>query len=204
MSDAASVTGGFLAPLNPPSAYDLDLAAQIQVTVAGITGIDGTLVRPRWQAKPPVMPHVTVNWVAVGATDIRSDDNANTIHDGHSDGGDGSDTAYRGEEITVLASFYGPQASGYAALLRDGFAVQQNRAAMLALGLAYAKPGALRNVSGLVLTENLIRYDFEFWLRRRPGRVYAVPSIRSVSGVILGQQGSPQGPQIGVDPFSVG
>lgn len=195
---------GFLTPLTPSPAYDDDVTDIIGDTVAGITGLDRNAVRPRWVPDPASQPPRPVNWCTVGVTGITSDDNANTIHDGWGNERDGTDIVYRGEEITVLASFYGPLGSSYASLLRDGFAVQRNRAAMKAMGLVFGKPGTMRNASGLVNTENLVRYDFDFVLRRRPSRTFAVPNIRSVSGEILSEQGSLQGPRLGVNPFQVG
>ena len=54
-----SATGGFLSPLSTPAPLeDQALADFFQQYVAGITGIAGNLVRPRWQAEPPNIPQV--------------------------------------------------------------------------------------------------------------------------------------------------
>jgi hypothetical protein len=174
----------FLAPLTAAPAYDLALAQQIQATVAGISGLPGNLVRPRWQPDPPAQPPKATDWCAVGITTTKSEPFTTSVHNGAGNGGDGTSTEYRDVEMTVLASFYGPNAASNAAILRDGFAIQQNRAAMLMLGLAFVRPERLTNASGLVNAENLNRYDLEFTIRRRDARTYAVPNIRTAIGTI--------------------
>jgi hypothetical protein len=179
----------FLAPLSPAPAYDLVLAQQIQATVAGITGLAGNLVRPRWQPNPPAQPTKDTDWCAVGITTTTSEPFTTSVHDGFDNNGDGTSTEYRDVQMTVLASFYGPASAGYAATLRDGFAIQQNRAALLSMGLAFVRPGNIINASGLINAENLNRYDFDFTLRRRDARTYAVPNIRTASGDIIAAHG---------------
>ena len=190
MTDPSFVGPGFLVPLSPPPDYDDALADIIGDTVAGITGLDrDTAVRPRWVPTPAAQPARPINWCAVGVTTTTSEPFTTSVHDGFGNNSDGTSTEYRDVQMTVLASFYGPAASSYAAILRDGFAVQQNRAAMLAMGLAFVRPERLTNASGLVNTENLNRYDFEFTIRRRDARTYAVPNIRTASGEIIAAHG---------------
>lgn len=205
-----TAVAGFLIPASPSPDYDDDLVDILGDTVAGITGLDRNAVRPRWVPDPASQPARPVNWCAVGVTDIESETFASTVHDGQANAGDGASTVYRDVQFSVLASFYGPDASGYAALLRDGFVPQQNRAAMLRRGIAFVRNGRLVNTSGLVNTENLSRYDLPFVLRRRDARTYAIPNMRSVAGAIVAAHGGvvldPVEAEAAVDiiPFQVG
>ena len=99
---------------------DEDLDDFFQAFIVGLSGLDGSLVRPRWQASPPNLPENTVDWCAVGASVIPSDDYAAVLHNGISE----LDIMLRHEEIDVLCSFYGPKAKGYAALVRDNLSIE--------------------------------------------------------------------------------
>jgi hypothetical protein len=95
-------------------------------TIAGITGFDGTLVRPRWQPQPPTTPARTVDWCAFGVMSVAADFEPWINH--YSDPPPGFDPMQRMERQTVLVSFYGPNAQANAGILRDGIYVDQNRA----------------------------------------------------------------------------
>jgi hypothetical protein len=59
-------------PTSPPSPLDGDdLEDYIQQFVAGVAGMDGTLVRPRWQPEPSNIPDFDVTWCATGITHKR-------------------------------------------------------------------------------------------------------------------------------------
>jgi hypothetical protein len=78
-----SATGGLLAPVaEVPPLTDDALDALFQVAVSGITGISGALVRPRWQPTPPKHPEPSVDWCAIGITDITPDDGPSIQHFG--------------------------------------------------------------------------------------------------------------------------
>ena len=85
MSDNTSATGDVLSPvLDTPPEYDDDLDALFQPIVAQITGLDGSLVRPRWQptvGKVPT-PNPGTDWCAIGVTTITPDANPYIEHQG--------------------------------------------------------------------------------------------------------------------------
>lgn len=176
-----SASGGPLAPIGPQQAQGRDFDRQIQQIVAGITGLPGSMVRPRWQAKPPPQPKPEEDWAAIGITEITADTNAAVIHDG---AGDGVDRLSRDEVVTLLASFYGPGAHEHAALLRDGFSVAQNREALFLAGLGLIRVGSLITTGDLVNTQFVRRVDLRVWIRRRVQRAYAVRNLLSAEGVI--------------------
>lgn len=66
---AADSSGfGFVQPnvTMPAPLAGTSLANFLQQMVSGITGIDQTLVRPRWQTEPPNRPAQATNWAAIG------------------------------------------------------------------------------------------------------------------------------------------
>ncbi|OVE94454.1 phage neck terminator protein [Allorhizobium ampelinum] len=179
-----SATGGYLAPTSTQPADDDGLEDIIQAIVVGITGLDGTLVRPRWQPNPPKQPAQNANWCAIGVTRQQPDSYGAIVHSGS---GDGSDTLQRHEYLDVLASFYGPQGQAYAGLFRDGLFIAQNREAMRANGLALYEANEIIAAPTLVNTVWNRRYDLSFRLRRQIDRTYDVLNILSADGITEAQ-----------------
>lgn len=183
-----SATGGYLVPsagVVPSEDDALDDA--VQSAVAGITGLNGTLVRPRWQAVPPNQPSVDTSWAAVGVTRKTPDANAFIAHDPT---GEGADKMQRHETIEVLVSFYGPAASANAARLRDGLSIAQNRDMIrtatgptgVDVGMSFVSCGETIVVPDLVNTKWLRRVDLPLTFRRRIDRTYPVLNLLSAQG----------------------
>ena len=163
-----SSTGGYLVPLGPDEAEDAALAAILQGAVAGITGLAGNLVRPRWQALPPQQPPLTTNWAAIGATQTDPTDYPYFNDAGHLD---------RQERLTVMASFYGPNAGTYGARLRDGLYVKQNLDVLYANGIKLYEAGTLVTVPELIGDTWVMRRDLTVLLMRDIERAYAIKPI---------------------------
>lgn len=165
-----SASGGYLAPENGTPSLSVDGAfdAILQGVVAGIVGLPGTLVRPRWQATPPPEPEVTVDWCAIGVVDESPDlGNASITHVDSEDGGQGADFIQVNDEAQILASFYGPNARGNAALLRNGLMIPQNREALQRQNIALCGiPSPARFVPAIVSMQTQRRVDLTFSLRR--------------------------------------
>lgn len=178
-----SATGGFLAPVPSPAPLEgTALDDFIQELVVGVTGLDGKFVRPRWQAEPPNMPARNVDWSAVGVMDYKGDTFAAITHN-PDDGG--ADTVYRQEELNVLVSFYGPNATNYASLLREGLSVPQNREVLLNNDMALISVGNLTPAPALMNERWQFRIDVSVGLRRAVRRTYPVLNILSVDGSII-------------------
>ena len=190
MSLNDSSTGGFLAPVGtqPPEGASLD--AIFQQLVVGITGIDGTMVRPRWQAVPPKEPTITTDWAALGITERRPDANPTIRH--HKDdldmgGGQtshGYDESIRHEEIVLLCSFYGPNAHANAERLRDGLWVSQNRETLFAQQISFFGVAPARILPDLVNEQNRMRIDVEMRFRRAITRLYPIENLLEAVGSI--------------------
>lgn len=178
-----SSTGGYLQPAAAPlPVEDAALEDVLQAMVAGITGLDGSLVRPRWQPVMPKQPEPSVNWCAIGVTTLTPEPGtAQVLHD---DTIDGHDTLIRHEDMELLASFYGPQAQSYACMLRDGLQIAQNREAIAQSGIAFISTGQLLAVPELYNQQWIRRYDLTVQLRRVINRTYGVLNIVSADTII--------------------
>lgn len=180
-SGNTSATGGPLGPTSPPPADDLDLDTIIGTLIAGVTGLPGDMVRPRWQETQPRVPDVTETWVAVGVTATMADDTPSQIHHSEGDGYTILRTFYR---LSVLASFYGPKGDAYAKLVRDSFYIGQNREAMRAAGLNLVDFDTIRRVPEIKATQTLRRSDLPFRLSQSIERRYEIRNILQAAGTI--------------------
>jgi len=169
-----SATGGYLAPAPGPRTLT-QVEDVLHDVVAGITGLSGKLVRPRWQETPPQQPKREVTWCAIGITDDQDAPGAPEVqHDG---GSGGTDTVVTRALLVVTASFYGPQGMDLAWRLRDGLKVEQNRAGLRAAGLALYEIGRLRYVPELVNKAWVPRVDLELSVWSESRRTYPVLNI---------------------------
>ena len=176
-----SATAGYLGPTSAPPADDLDLDTLIGTLIAGVTGLPGDMVRPRWQETQPRIPGVRETWVAVGVTVTTADDTPAQIHHGEGDGLTVLRTFYR---LDVLASFYGPKGDAYAKLTRDGLYVDQNREAMRANGLNLVGFEPIRRIPEIIATGARRKSDLAFRLTQGVERTYPILNITSAAGTI--------------------
>lgn len=186
-----SATGGPLAPVPSPAPTPLegqDLSRFIQQWIVGVTGLDGKLVRPRWQAEPNNIPDAGEAWCAVGILTRQADTFPQVIHDS---AGDGSDQLQRQEQIDIQASFYDlgsdGQADKYCAILRDGLSIAQNREVLLAKNFQLAFTGEATPVPVILKTRWLYRVDLSITLRRWIVRTYPVRNLKSAAGTIFSE-----------------
>lgn len=181
-----STTGGFLAPLTPAPAEDIDLSALLQPVIVGITGLSDALVVIKGQPIPPAQPDRPITWCAHGVMAVDAPPNIDIVHDGQAVGGLGQSRHFRQEEIEVLVSFYGPAARSTASLLRDGLEVGQNREALEASGFVYVRPERITGLADFENKQFVRRADFVFRLRRMIGRTYAIRNVVQLAGTLLG------------------
>jgi hypothetical protein len=176
-----SATGGYLLP--DPTTNPIDdgaLDAFLQAIVVGVTGLAGSLVRPRWQPEPPNLPDYGTDWAAIGVTDYEPDDfaveiwNPNTL----------STDLQRQEKLSILVRFYGPNARSYSGLFRDGLQLDQNREQLYINGFALVNTGRPLRVPELIKDRWLDRVDIPWTCRRAIDRNYQVLSLVS-AGITL-------------------
>lgn len=179
-----SATGGYLVPTSALPAEGDALDDIFTEAIAGITGLDGTLVRPKWQVKPPNRPAVDVDWCGVGVTENASDAGPVIVHDPNGGGGLGSDEYSRQKDITVLASFYGPNGKSFAQLLEDGLSIPQNLETLQENSIYFVSTSTIRAVPESVNMQYVKRFDLLVYFRRGVARTYAVETIQT-AGVEL-------------------
>lgn len=179
-----SATAGYLVPTSPDIIDGDSLVDTITDAVAGITGLDGALVRPKWQPKGPKRPAATVDFCEVGITDDKPDAGPVIAHDPNANGGDGQDTYLRQYELVALASFYGPNAQKYARLLADGLGMPQNLETLKQNSLTFVAAGTLRALPESINMVWVTRYDLMLYFRRSVSRAYAILTIET-AGVEL-------------------
>lgn len=199
-----SATGGFLQPGPVPAPLEgRALLRFFQQIIVGITGLNGTLVRPFFQTEPPDVPDAGDAWAAFKITRRPADEFAFV---GRLPYGveDGNDHLQRHEELLILTTFYDTGSTGvsdndqladyYCALLRDGLSIAQNREPLFLAGMGLAKVGEPVTVPAILKQRWQYRVDFEFSVRRQIDRVYPVETITSAQGTIYYDNGLPPQP----------
>lgn len=176
-----STTAGWLTAVDQDS-YDDALEDLIHATVSGVSGLDPTLCRPRWQPEPPNLPGKSFSWVAFGVIRTEADTFESQIPVDTVEGG--LLVVGRNERLTVQLSFYGPAASSKEAAFRDGLALSQNRALLREQGIAVIEQTGPTVVPSLLKNTFLRRVDSTLILTRYTNRTY---QVRSVSSAALSQ-----------------
>lgn len=177
-----SATGG---PLLPNEAVlfpleDQQLDRFFQQFVVGLTGLDPTLVRPRWQPEPINLPENDVDWCAVGVMDTLQDANAYIRHVCENETqGDGYDVLIRHEDLHLLASFYGPDAWAFATRMRDGLEIGQNREVLQKNAMGFVRCANPFSTPELIKERWQRRVDLGFTIRRAVGRRYDVMNLKT-------------------------
>lgn len=185
-----SATGGYLAPSGSPPLDGQDLLDFLQGVIVGVTGMDGTLVRPAWQIESPTIPDAGNAFCAFRIT-RRSPDTYAVVE--HNTDGDGSDAMQRQERLHVLLSFYDQGSRGHAdelaARFRDGIAIAQNREALQRANFGHVKTGDATVVPSLLKVRWLYRVDLEWIVTRQIDRTYAVLTIVSAHTTLVTDDG---------------
>lgn len=196
-----SSTGGYLQPANSPAPLEGQaLLRFFQQIIVGITGLDGSFVRPYFQAEPPNVPEQGNAWAAFKIARRPSDEYPFIGRLPYAPD-DGSDHLQRHEELNIATTFYdtgstgvndtGSLADNYSALLRDGLAVPQNREPLFLAGMGLTKIGDLIVVPELLKKRWQYRVDFEFSVNRQINRHYPVNTLVSATGTINYDTGLP-------------
>lgn len=184
-SQNTSATGGYLLPQDP-APTQLSFKEFLQTVMVGVSGLPGSLVRPKWQLNPPKQPDVCVDWMAFGISEDVSDTFAYTALDS-----DGDYQLMRMEELTVQCSFYGPNSYEVCKILRDGFQLGQNREALSEALMTFAYSDRMVQVPDLVNERWVDRWEMAVYLRREILRTYPVLNFVSGAGIVkVNNQGS--------------
>jgi hypothetical protein len=172
-----SATGGYLQQTSGPLEGQA-LERFIHGVISGVTGIQGDLVRPKWQRNPPPIPDVDVDWVGFGIQSRQHDASAY-----HSQLDDKSELV-RHELIEIACSFYGPSCLGNIAALTDCMELTQNNEALFLAGFGFVRVESGPHFPELVNNVFFDRADCMLLLRREMVRAYPVLPLLSAEGTI--------------------
>lgn len=137
------------------------------------------MVRPTWQVEPPKQPDLSVDWMSVGIATISPDTYSFTQPDSS-----GAYQSQRQETVEIQCSIYGPNAFETYGLLRDGFQIPPNLAALATANMGFTEITEGRHVPDLVNERYIDRIVTTVLLRREIQRTYPVLTILSASGII--------------------
>lgn len=177
---------GFMAPTNTYGSMD-DQALQrfLQQMVAGISGLDGTLVFSRFQTEPNNEPtDSTTDWAAVGPSGPRDPDTF--AFEGELP--DGNYGVIRHELLTLIASFYGANSEANAERFSLGLQLHQNREYLTRAG--YGLVEASKPIPVPIKRNTLWVYgvDVHLVIRRRQQIGYQVDNVASFEGDLIVDQ----------------
>lgn len=190
MADTDSRTSGVLTPIAKENTGEVE--TRLRSFVSQITGINLNLVRKRWLPKPGTQPEIGKDWCAVGVTSVRTwgvpaiKGKRGDIADPVS--GDVKSEAH--QTLTVDATFYGPNASENADLLRSGLLLSQNNSWFESQGLTIqGVDDEIRHLPDFQLQQWIDRYDVTFRVGRKVSRTYGVRTIASADAEIITEKG---------------
>ncbi|WP_338558114.1 phage neck terminator protein [Acinetobacter sp. KS-LM10] len=172
-----SATGGYLLPDGGTVPNDQDLEDIFQGFIRGVTGIAGSMVRPRFQTVPLPMPAVGEDWVAFGIKSQRQDNSP--YFDQH----DENATSIRHEDIEVALSFYGNNGQKIAKQFIDGTAIPQNIDQLKLHKIKFIGVTDVITAPDLLNEQYVHRFDVTATFRRKTERTYAVQSFQGLSQI---------------------
>lgn len=172
----------------PTPLYGDELEDVFHDTIAGILSLDGSLVRPRWQANPPNQPDFDVDWVAFGIVNNKGDWNPYMGFDATADLGNGADVFERDEELILLHSYYGPNSMKLQSLFQDGLYLDDNRALLTAQGIKFISFVDAMQVPALMKETWVKKMDQRYIFRRRIRRQYPIRYLLSATATLDNEQ----------------
>ena len=174
----SSATGGYLAPA-AFSVNDDALADIIQLFIVGVTGLAGKYVRPWWQPNPAIIPEGDTDWCAFNLGNFE----AGQAYQSMQESGDAMDFQQH-ESFDLSCSFYGAHCQRYAAVIRDGLQVAQNREALWLQGISVIGGVQIVHVPELINDVWHDRCDIVIAMGRQVNSEYAVLSVLGAEGAI--------------------
>lgn len=166
-----SSTGGYLIETET----DLNIEYFFHDLIFGITEIDRTLIRARWQMIAPTIPPSSTNWCAFSVSSLDDDDTA------YIKGGEISANLIRHERYSLMCSFYGIDARLNLRKMRDGLEVGQNREVLYSNGFGYITCTTSTRAPELINDVWHDRYDIVFEFAREVIKSYNILNITTAN-----------------------
>ncbi|MBV8875237.1 MAG: hypothetical protein JO014_21270 [Metakosakonia sp.] len=178
-----STEPGYLTPVGTDPEYDQELERQISRWICGVTGLDASLVFPRWTDPQSSIPNDGATCALFGITTLPGDAMPALVQVT-----DEQSEQWTWELITVQASFYGPQGSAMASRFHDGLYIEQNNITLRsAAGLSLVEAGKISNVPELINNQWVRRYDINVTLQRKNTRSFNIKTIQSTPTLFYGE-----------------
>lgn len=178
MPGNTSATGGVLLPTSPAPLNDQALEDFFQAWIVALSEYPAENVRPSWQVNPPNIPLNDVDWCSFKVSVSSADTFVVNLQVGS---GQGYNQLRRHQVLTVRFSFWGPNASSFADLLRDNGAIPQNLEVFQLNNMGLI--GFDDQVTAPEIVKNLWyrRVDMEMRVKRQIVRDYQVLSLLEAS-----------------------
>ena len=174
-----STTAGYLTTIGDVPSYDSDLEREVSRWIRGVTGIDTSLVYPRWTDPQPQIPKNGTTWCEFGITTLPG-----TAPPANIQISDEQSEQWTWEQVSVICCFYGPQGASVATLFRAGLYVEQNNAELNRSGLSLVDVGTIYNLPELINNQWVRRYDITVTLSRKNVRTYGIKTILEPNSII--------------------
>lgn len=187
------MSGSYIQPQDAPPLEGQALTQFLQAWFVGLSGIDPTLVRPRWQADPSNIPTAGEFWAAFGIRKRLADTYGIVEHLPNANGGLGADLRMRHETIDILISFYDLGVNGYAdalaALVADNVLIEQNRWPLDQNGFGVYEVKDATPVPSLFKERWQYRVDLSVTLRRQIRRTYPIYNVEKFQSTFNTDEG---------------
>lgn len=176
MPGNTSATGGALFPTSPLPLNDQQLEDLFQAWVVALTQYPAVMVRPSWQVNPPNIPLNDTDWCSFKVSVSSADTFVVNLQVGS---GQGYNQLRRHQVLTIRFSFWGPNASSFADLLRDGGGIPQNLEVFQLNNMGLIEFGDQVTAPEIVKNLWYRRVDMEMRVKRQIVRNYQVLTLAS-------------------------
>jgi len=156
-----------------------------QQMVAGVTNLPGKLVRPRWQRESIPVPPPDVDWAAVGIVTAELDNGWPYVNYSPQDG---QTYMQQHESFDLATSCYGDHAEWFSGLIRDGFAIGQNRESMFLAGMGLITIGRGVSAPEIINNNRVMRVDRVVRIHRMIRRAYPILTLLAAPGVVRAEE----------------
>ena len=194
-----SATGGPIVPVSTTLVDGVALDTILQGFVVGLTGLPGTLVRPRWQLVPPPAPNATTDWCAVGITEryqlgVREISQHYTSYPSTASPvdptGDGYTESWEVWFYRVVVTFYGPDSALYGRQMLRNISIAQNLEYLYPYSMQIVRvPQSMRTVSELTNQQFVQRQDIELELTQKIASIWPIENLQQAQITIIEEDG---------------
>ena len=171
--------------------------------IVQLSGLSAVNVRPSWQQNSVGIPDLDVDWCAFRVTDRQADVFSALVNTPVS-----TVELRRHEKVTLLTSFYGPNADYRCTLFRDGMQISDNRTTLIANGYGLVSCGESLAVPELLKEKWTYRIDLKTKLIRQLVTEYPLAPVTRISVTTNGNENTVSVGYPGVDrdliPPSIG